>query len=107
MKANPMNPLKPIRQLLRKTQSDLADAIDISRGLWSVHEGKQGAHDVPPHIARRVIAYAKSIGVPLTYEHFYEGAELPRMVLVPVDKLPPELKPKEKRQRRAAVPAGE
>lgn len=109
MKANSMNPLKPIRQLLRKTQAELAVALDISRGLWSVHEGKPAGHLVPPHIARSLIAFAKLQGVPLTYEHLYEGAELPRMVMVEVNKLPPELKPiakpKEKRTRRVTYQA--
>lgn len=92
--------LKKIRVALRMTQTDLATAIGISRGLWSVHEGKDERedHDAPPHIVRELIKQARRRGVPLTYEHVYDGAPLPQMVLVPLDSLPPELRPGRKRR---------
>jgi DNA-binding XRE family transcriptional regulator len=105
--------LKKIRATLRMTQSDLAEAIGISRGLWSVHEGKDVGddHDVPPHIARSLIKLARLKGVPLTYEHIYDGKVLPEMVLVPVEQIikrgrkpkPKRPPPKAKGQRRIVV----
>lgn len=94
------NQLKAIRQALRQTQVGIAHELGISRGLWSVHEGKPAGHDVPPHIARVLIKFARAQGMPLTYEHIYDGAKLPEMVLIPADQVPPELRPAVKRQRR-------
>lgn len=73
------NPMRTTRELLRMTQSKMAQAIGISRGLWSVHEGKGPDHDVLPRIARALIAYARTQNVPLTYEHFYDGLEFPNV----------------------------
>lgn len=99
------NPLQSIRKALRMTQAGIADALKISRGLWSVHEGKPPGHDVPPHIARALIRYARAQGMPLTYEHVYDGAKLPEMVLIPADQVPPELRPSqpERRPRRRVI----
>jgi len=109
--------LKKLRTALRMTQSGIAKEIGISRGLWSVHESKDvpgGDHDVPPHIARALIKLAKAQGLPLTYQHLYEGDKLPEMVLVPASVLKrrgrmpkPQLPPPEppKRPRRRVVVA--
>jgi len=98
------NPLKNIRNALRLTQADMADALKISRGLWSIHEGKPAGHDVPPHIARSLVRYARSKGYPLSYENIYEGAPLPQMVMVPVADLPPEMRAQlAKRPRRRVI----
>ena len=106
--------LKKLRTSLRMKQSGIAKEIGISRGLWSVHESKDvpgGDHDVPPHIARALIKLARAKGLPLTYEHLYEGAQLPEMVLVPaavlkrrgrMPKAPPPPEPP-KRPRRVVV----
>ena len=106
--------LKKLRTSLRMKQTEIATALGISRGLWSVHESKDvpgGDHDVPPHIARALIKLARAKGLPLTYEHLYEGAQLPEMVLVPaavlkrrgrMPKAPPPPEPP-KRPRRVVV----
>lgn len=102
------NQLKAIRQALRQTQVGIAHELGISRGLWSVHEGKPAGHDVPPHIARVLIRFARAQGMPLTYEHIYDGAKLPEMVLIAADQVPPELRPvAAKRQRRRVIASAE
>lgn len=100
--------LKKVRTALRMTQTEIAGAIGISRGLWSVHEGKdeREAHDAPPHIVRELIKQARKRGMPLTYEHVYDGAPLPVMALVPVDQLPPGLRPAPAKRARRAQAAG-
>jgi DNA-binding XRE family transcriptional regulator len=62
--------------MLGLTQAELARAIGISRSLWSVHESKSeaGPHDLPPHIARKLLRHAHEQGVQLTYEHIYSEA---------------------------------
>ncbi len=97
------NSLKAVRKALRQTQAGIADALGISRGLWSVHEGKPADHDVPPHIARSLIRFARAQGMPLTYEHLYDGAKLPEMVLIPADKVPLELRQAEQKRPRRRV----
>lgn len=100
------NQLKAIRQALRQTQVGIAHELGISRGLWSVHEGKPAGHDVPPHIARVLIKFARAQGMPLTYEHIYDGKPLPQMVLIAAEQVPPELRPPvAKRPRRRIADA--
>jgi hypothetical protein len=41
--------------------------------------------------------------MPLTYEHLYDGAKLPEMVLIPADKVPPELRQAEQKRPRRRV----
>lgn len=91
--------MKRVRTALRMKQTEIAEQIGISRGLWSVHESKDdaGGHDMPPHIARSLKKLARSKGMPLTYENLYEGEPLPEMVLVPAKVL-------ERRAARKAAP---
>lgn len=96
------NPLRDVRKTLHMTQGDLAEQLNISRGLWSVHEGKPAGHDVPPHIARTLIAFARQRGLPLTYEHLYDSKPLPAMRLLPARLVPVDQPPKRPKPAKRA-----
>jgi len=63
-----MNPIKQLRLRLGDTQKVMGVAIGKSQANVSFYE--QG-HEVPPHAAKRLISYARSRGVPITYEDIY------------------------------------
>jgi putative transcriptional regulator len=59
------------------TQSALAEGIGVTQGNVSMYEKGQ---TVPPHIAERVIAYAKKQGLLITFNDVYavQGLKAPR-----------------------------
>lgn len=69
-----MADLRSIRERLGVTQQVLADGIGKSQGNVSFYEKGQ---EVPPDVARRLIDFARTRGLVLTYEHIYDGADLP------------------------------
>ncbi len=70
-----MNPIKSIRARLSLTQADLAKALEMSQGNVAFYERGQ---TVPPHVARRLILFARGLGCDVGYEDIYgvlDGAE--------------------------------
>ena len=114
--------LKQIRKALLESGASIARSIDCTRAVWSMHESReqvQAEHWLPPRLARNLVRYARSKGMPLTYEHIYEGAPLPVMTLavvktlrkpaarakaVPVTQTPPPVEtPVQPRPRRRII----
>lgn len=75
-----MNCIKSIRGKLGMTQAGLARVLGMSQGNVAFYERGQA---VPPHVARRLICYARSQGHALGYEDVYG----------PVDSDAPPLEP--------------
>ncbi|WCM86674.1 helix-turn-helix domain-containing protein [Acidovorax sp. NCPPB 3576] len=69
-----MQNLRIIRQRLGITQRVVADGIGCTQGNVGHYENGQ---TVPPAMARKLIAFCKSQGLPITFEHIYEDAKLP------------------------------
>lgn len=69
-----MSALKAIRGLLRVTQAELGEALGVTQGNVSFYERGQ---TIPPDIAGRVLDFARSRGLHITYDHLYGGAALP------------------------------
>lgn len=63
-----MNPIKQLRIRLGDTQKTMGAAIGKSQANVSFYE--QG-HEIPPHAAKRLISYAHTRGVVVTYEDIY------------------------------------
>jgi putative transcriptional regulator len=64
-----MNTIKSIRTRLGLTQAALAKGIGCTQGNVGHYENK--GQTVPPDVARRLITYAASLGVPLTFDDVY------------------------------------
>ncbi len=64
-----MNAIKSIRTRLGLTQAALAEAIGCTQGNVGHYENK--GQTVPPEVARRLIAHAASLGVPLSFDDVY------------------------------------
>lgn len=64
-----MSTIKSIRTRLGLTQTALAVAIGCTQGNVGHYENK--GQTVPPDVARRLIAYAATQGVVLTYDDIY------------------------------------
>lgn len=69
-----MNTFRSIRQCLGLTQAEMARALAVSQGNISFLESGK---TVTPKVAQRLIAYAATLGVTLSYDHIYGDAELP------------------------------
>lgn len=69
-----MNPIHAIRQRLGMTQSELAEAMEMSQGNVSFYENGQ---TVPPAAASRLIAVASERGLRISFDHVYGHAQLP------------------------------
>jgi transcriptional regulator with XRE-family HTH domain len=70
---------RAIRALLDVTQQDMAEALGVRQSFVSVLD--RGGTLTPPKAAK-LIAYAQSLGVVLTYEQIYGRAQLPPPRLV-------------------------
>jgi putative transcriptional regulator len=68
------HPMRSIRARLGVTQTDLAAGIACNQSNIAHYERGQA---IPPHVARRLIAYAATLGVTLSFDQIYGGAELP------------------------------
>lgn len=64
-----MNHIKTIRERLGVTQSALAEGMGCTQGNVAHYELR--GQTVPPEAARRLIAYAHSLGHVVTYEDIY------------------------------------
>lgn len=71
-----MTPMRAIRLRLGVTQVAMASGIGCSQPRIVDYE--QGA-EIPPDMARSLIAYAQSLGLPLRMDHIYGGERLPEM----------------------------
>lgn len=71
-----MNKIKLIRERLGVTQKALAEGIGCVQGNVGNYESGQ---TVPPASAKRLIAFAESRGLALTFDHIYGEAELPEL----------------------------
>lgn len=69
-----MSTFKMIRDRLGLTQSALAEGIGCTQGNVGHYEKGQ---TVPPEAAKKLIAFAASKGVTVTYEEIYGPADLP------------------------------
>ena len=63
-----MNSFKSIRERLKVTQAEIATAIGVSQGNVSFYEKGQ---TVPPGVAAKLIEFAKTKGVDITYDDIY------------------------------------
>lgn len=63
-----MNPISSIRAKLGVTQQILANVLEVTQGNVSHYERGQ---NVPPDVAKRLIAYASSRGLTVTYDDIY------------------------------------
>lgn len=68
-----MNPILHIRSRLGVTQSAVAAGIGVSQGNVSNYEHGQ---TMPPEVATRLIAYAKTLGHEITFNDVYGPALL-------------------------------
>lgn len=75
-----MRPIQIIRSRLGVTQVELADGIGRSQSNISAYERGQ---TIPPEVAKDLIEFARSKGLPLTYDHVYGAAEVPHAGRVP------------------------
>ncbi|AZW22940.1 helix-turn-helix domain-containing protein [Bordetella bronchiseptica] len=74
-----MKPISIIRQRLGVTQAALAVGIGVTQGNVSHYERGQ---TIPPDVARRLIDFARSQGLSLTFDQIYapEPEEVPQEV---------------------------
>lgn len=70
-----MNTFAQIRARLGVTQESLAKALEMTQGNVSFYEKRE--QTVPPDVAGKLIEYAKSIGLELTYDMVYGATPLP------------------------------
>lgn len=66
-----MNAIHAIRKKLGVTQAALASGIGVTQGNVSFYEKGQ---TVPPLVAGRLIEYAATLGVSLTFDQIYRPA---------------------------------
>lgn len=69
-----MNAIHAIRKKLGVTQAALASGIGVTQGNVSFYEKGQ---TVPPHVAERLIEYASTLGVDLTFDQIYRPEPAP------------------------------
>lgn len=78
-----MRPIRAIRRRLGVTQTQLAQAMGCSTTNVCFYERGQ---TLPPARAAQLIDFARSRGLPLTYDHIYGTAPLPE--LSPINRVP-------------------
>ena len=75
-----MNTIKSIRARLGLTQAALAEAIGCTQGNVGHYENK--GQTVPPEVARRLIAHAARLGVPLSFDDVYGPSPQPSQAAI-------------------------
>lgn len=65
-----MSQVRTIRAKLRKTQCEIAAAIRVTQGSVSAYEN---GRPIPPPVAARLIEYAASNGLSLTFDDIYSA----------------------------------
>ncbi|MGH6627633.1 MAG: helix-turn-helix domain-containing protein [Burkholderiaceae bacterium] len=83
-----MNNIKAIRDRLGVTQAALAAGMGCTQGNVGHYEKGQ---TVPPEAAKRLIAYARTLGLDITFDDVY-GA--PGLAEAPAAGAPPAIKPR-------------
>jgi putative transcriptional regulator len=68
-----MSNIKAIRDQLGLTQAALGVGIGCTQGNIGHYEAR--AQTVPPHVAKRLIAYAKQLGHTISFDDVYGAAE--------------------------------
>lgn len=68
------HPFKSIRLRLAVTQAEIASAIGVTQGNVSFYEKGQ---TIPPEVAGRLIEFARTRGLEITYDHVYGATDLP------------------------------
>lgn len=69
-----MNNILTIRERLKLSQAAFGKAIGVTQGNVSHYEHGQ---EVPPDVARRVIAAAAQHGLQISFDHIYGDCALP------------------------------
>jgi len=69
-----MNAFRLIRERLEVSQAMIAAAVGVTQSNVSFYENGQ---TVPPAVAAKLIEYAATKGLTLSYDHVYGAAELP------------------------------
>lgn len=78
-----MSKFKAIRERLKLTQADLAEALQVSQGrVWQMEHGAT----VMPDTAERLIAFAATKGEAITFDDIYELPKPPKGKRAPVVK---------------------
>jgi len=93
-----MNKISHIRAQLGVTQSAMAEALGMSQGNVSNYENGQ---TVPPYVADKLIKYAATFGVSLSYDLIY-GA--PDQLEAPPTLARPDPNPREEPDRGRRKP---
>jgi putative transcriptional regulator len=75
-----VNAIKSIRIRLGLTQAALAEAIGCTQGNVGHYENK--GQTVPPEVARRLIAHAASLGMPLSFDDVYGPSPQPSQAAI-------------------------
>lgn len=68
-----MNSIYAIRKQLGVTQAALASGIGVTQGNVYLYEKK--GQTVPPKVAERLIEYASTLGVAVTFDQIYRPAD--------------------------------
>ena len=68
-----MTPFKRIRTRLGLSQVEIAEVLGMTQGNIAHYE--RGDQNVPPPVARNLIAYAKTKRVKLTFDDIYKQSE--------------------------------
>lgn len=74
-----MRPIQIIRSRLGVSQQELAAELGCTQGNVSYYERGQ---QMPPDTAKKLIEYARTKGLMLSYDHVYGAAEIPRIAEV-------------------------
>jgi putative transcriptional regulator len=74
-----VRPIQIIRSRLGVSQQVLATELGCSQANISYYERGQ---PMPPDTAKKLIAFARTKGLALSYDHVYGAAEVPRMTEV-------------------------
>lgn len=72
-----MHNLKSIRERLGVTQQAIGDALGCTQGNVGHYEKGQ---TLPPEMAGKLIAFAATLGLSITFDHVYGAAKLPELV---------------------------
>ena len=64
-----MSAIKTIRERLKLTQTDFGIALGVSQGSISFYE--QGSIPIPPQTAAKLIEFAKSHGIKVSFNDLY------------------------------------
>jgi putative transcriptional regulator len=81
-----MNQISNIRKRLGVTQKSMADGIGVTQGNVSNYERGQ---NMPPDVAERLIVWAKSLKLTLTYDDVYGPVKVRRRSQTKASPSPP------------------